>query len=320
MSPELLPGQLAPTVAEGGPGPPPMPKLRRAERSPDPRRWSFVVPPVLAEAIVDSDAFKNHRALVERVEAAAAKLAELRAAHEQALAKDRQAEQAFASKGGRKLPRPTAPAAAEAVEQAERELDLLERQLPKSADALFAEAYPHLEAAAARLERQAHDDDERVEAAILAALAALDERAELDRHPLLKHSADPVKPGGLSRHFGSRRSCRSTRGRARRRTARSRPSCAGRCRSWRTSASSGGGGVTSGASRSRCTFTRIARRGRPTVGRSPRVAPRPSGPCAKLSRPDDDRAAPAGRGHRPTPGVDGGGARPRRASLPRARA
>ena len=91
------------------------------------------------------------------------------------------AEPAFASKGGRKLPRPTAPAAAEAVEQAERELDLLERQLPKSADALFAEAYPHLEAAAARLERQAHDDDERVEAAILAALAALDERAELDR-------------------------------------------------------------------------------------------------------------------------------------------
>jgi hypothetical protein len=78
-NPELLPGQLAPTVDEAGPGPPPRPKLRRSERIPDPRRWRDVIPPVLAEQVADSEPLAAHHALAERVEAATAKLAELRA-------------------------------------------------------------------------------------------------------------------------------------------------------------------------------------------------------------------------------------------------
>jgi hypothetical protein len=81
MSPELLPGQLAPTVAEAGPGPPPRPKLRRSERIPDPGRWRDVIPPLLAEQVADSEQLAAHRKLVGRVEAATAKLAELRTAH-----------------------------------------------------------------------------------------------------------------------------------------------------------------------------------------------------------------------------------------------
>jgi hypothetical protein len=108
MTPELLPGELAPTVAEKPPGPPPRPKLRRAERHPDPGRWRDVIPPLLAEQVADSAPAKRHRELVGRVEAAAVKLRELEAAHQQAVEKDRQAEQAFAQKG-RKLPPPTAP-------------------------------------------------------------------------------------------------------------------------------------------------------------------------------------------------------------------
>ena len=103
MTPELLPGQLAPTVAEAGPGPPPRPKLRRPERRPDPGGWRDVIPPALAEQIADGDALKAHRALVERVEQATRKLRELEAAHAEAVEKDRQAEHAFAERG-RKLP------------------------------------------------------------------------------------------------------------------------------------------------------------------------------------------------------------------------
>jgi hypothetical protein len=68
MSPELLPGQLAPTVDEAGPGPPPRPKLARSQRVDDPRRWATVIPPMLAGEVADSDALKVHRALVKRVE------------------------------------------------------------------------------------------------------------------------------------------------------------------------------------------------------------------------------------------------------------
>jgi hypothetical protein len=79
------------------------------------------------------------------------------------------------------LPPPTAPDAAEAVEQAERELELLTRQLPKSADELWVAAYPHLEAAQQRLERLLDDGDEEVERHIGEALRVLDERAEVGR-------------------------------------------------------------------------------------------------------------------------------------------
>ena len=178
--PELFPGALAPTTADRPPGPPPRPKLRRSERIPDPRRWRDVVPPVLAEQVADSEQLAAHRKLVGRVEAAAAKLAELRAAHAQAVEADKRAEQAFATKG-RKLSPPTAPAAIEVVEAAERELGLLTRQLPKSADRVWQQAYPFLEQAQERLERLLDDDDEAVEAAISEALRLLDQRAEVGR-------------------------------------------------------------------------------------------------------------------------------------------
>ena len=68
MSPELLPGQLAATVAEAGPGPPPRPKLRRSDRRPDPGRWRDVIPPLLAEQVADSEQLATHRKLVGRVD------------------------------------------------------------------------------------------------------------------------------------------------------------------------------------------------------------------------------------------------------------
>jgi hypothetical protein len=177
MNPELLPGITAPTVAERGPGPPPRPKLRRHERHPDPGRWRDVIPPALAEQVAGSDALKAHRELVARVEAAAAKLAEREAAHRLAVDKDRRAEQAFAQQG-RKLPSPTAPDAEAAVEAAKRELELVERALPASADRLLDAAYPHLDAALSELERHLDQDDSAVEAAIMEALRLLDERAD----------------------------------------------------------------------------------------------------------------------------------------------
>jgi hypothetical protein len=178
--PELFPGELAPTTADRPPGPPPRPKLSRSERIPDPRRWRDVIPPLLAEQVADSEQLAAHRKLVERTEAASTKVEELRGAHKQAVDKDRQAERSFAESGG-KLGAPTAPAAAEAVEQAERELELLERELPASADQVFAAAYPFLEQAAARLEGLLDEDDAAVEAAIGEALRRLDERAEVGR-------------------------------------------------------------------------------------------------------------------------------------------
>lgn len=180
MTPELLPGNLAPTVAESPPGPPPRPRLRRPERRPDPSRWATVIPPALAEQVADGEALRAHRELVARVEAATVKLRELETAHAQAVEKDRAAEQAFAEKG-RKLPAPLGPDAEQALGQARRELELVERELPASADRLFADAYPHLEDALRELERQLDADDERVEAAVMEALRALDERATLAR-------------------------------------------------------------------------------------------------------------------------------------------
>jgi hypothetical protein len=130
MSPELLPGQLAPTVDEAGPGPPPRPKLRRPERRPDPSRWRDVIPPALAEEVADGEALERHRELVERVDAAAVKLRELEAARGRAVEQDRQAGADFAAGNSRKLPPAAAPDAEAAVEQARRELELLERELP----------------------------------------------------------------------------------------------------------------------------------------------------------------------------------------------
>jgi hypothetical protein len=94
--PELFPGELAPTTADRPPGPPPRPKLRRSDRRPDPGRWRDVVPPLLAEQVADSEQLVAHTGLVERVEQATTKLADLRAAHEEAARKDAEAEQAFA--------------------------------------------------------------------------------------------------------------------------------------------------------------------------------------------------------------------------------
>jgi hypothetical protein len=106
-----------------------------------------VVPPLLAEQVADSEQLAAHRKLVGRVETATDKQRELQAAHAKAVEADRQAEQAFAQGRRAKLPPPTAPPAAEAVEQAERELELLTRQLPASADAVFEVAHPHVEEA-----------------------------------------------------------------------------------------------------------------------------------------------------------------------------
>jgi hypothetical protein len=169
------------TSPSEAPPAPPRPKLRRAERRPDPGRWASVVPPALAELVAGTEAADRHRDLVARVEAAAIKLAELKAAETAAAAKDRQAEGSFAEGRRRTLAPAAVPEAQAAVEQAQRELEVLERQLPASADALFAEAYPQLEQAKRQLERRLDEEDSRVEEHVAEALAALDERAELGR-------------------------------------------------------------------------------------------------------------------------------------------
>jgi hypothetical protein len=181
MTPIFTSSELAPTVADKPPGPPPRPKLRGPERRHDRGRWATVVPPTLAVQVAGSEPLERHRALVERVDAAAAKARELEAAHAQAVEKDRAAEVGFAQGERRKLPAPAGPDAEAAVAQARRELDLLEQELPASAKALFAAAYPHLEAALRELEARLDADDQRVEAAIGEALRVLDERAQLAR-------------------------------------------------------------------------------------------------------------------------------------------
>jgi hypothetical protein len=178
--PELLRGTVAPTNADRPPGPPPRPKLLRAARRDDPARWASVVPPVLAEEISSSEAVKSHRALYKRVDAAATRVREARAAHARALQEDQAAEASFAAKGG-KLPPAGAPAAAEAVAEAERQLEILTRQLPRSADAVFAAAYEHLESARERLEALLEEEDAGVEECVTEALRRLDERADLVR-------------------------------------------------------------------------------------------------------------------------------------------
>jgi hypothetical protein len=177
----IVEGSLAPTTAETPPGPPPKPKLRRAERRDDPGRWATVIPPALAEQVADSDALKAHRKLVERVEQGTRKVRELEAAHVQAVEQDRQAEADFAAGKARKLAAPVGPDAGQAVGQARRELELLERELPRSAGGVFDAAHPFLDRAAAQLERALDEDDERVEAAIGEALRVLDERSQLAR-------------------------------------------------------------------------------------------------------------------------------------------
>jgi hypothetical protein len=135
---------------------------------------------------------------------------DLEAAHRQAVEKDRQAEADFAQGKGRKLPPPVAPDAEAAVEQARRELELLERELPASADRLFAAAHPNLEDALRQLERLLDADDDAVEAAISEALRRLDERAQLAREghwiglamwesaisPYDAHASGGEQPGG----------------------------------------------------------------------------------------------------------------------------
>jgi hypothetical protein len=131
--------------------------------------------------ISDTKAAKQHRELFARVEKAQAKLRELRAAHDQAVEQDRQQEAEYAQGRRTKLPSAAGPEAEADVAQAVRELELLERELPRSADAVWIEAYPHLEQAQKQLERQLEEEDLRVEETIGEALRLLDDRAELGR-------------------------------------------------------------------------------------------------------------------------------------------
>jgi hypothetical protein len=154
--------------------------LRRPVRRADAGVWRDVVPPVFTEKISDSDALKAHRALYKRVEAAAAKVTKLEAAHARALQEDKAAEATFATKGG-KLPPPVGPDAQLAVEQARRELQLLERELPASADRVFEAAHPHAEDALRQIEGLLDQDADAIEATVGEALRLLDERAQLGR-------------------------------------------------------------------------------------------------------------------------------------------
>jgi hypothetical protein len=181
MAPVFIAGETAPTVAEQPPGPPPKPKLRRPERRDNPDHWFDMLPATLAEQVADSEQLAAHGKLVERVQRGAAKVRELEAAHRQAVEQDRQAEIDFAAGKARKLAAPLGPDAEAAVEQARRELGLLEAELPKSANELFDAAYPQAERALAELERQLAADDDAIEAAVGEALRVLDERAQLAR-------------------------------------------------------------------------------------------------------------------------------------------
>jgi hypothetical protein len=119
-----------------------------------------VIPPALVEQVADSEQLAADRKLVGRVEATTAKLADSRAAHAKAVETDKQAEQAFVQGARAKLPEPAAPAAEQAVGQAGRELELLTRQLPASADRVFELAHPHADEALQRLESLADEGED----------------------------------------------------------------------------------------------------------------------------------------------------------------
>lgn len=109
MTPELLPGTLAETVADAGPQPPAPPKLVASDRRPDPRRWELVIPPSLAAELGDAGELKAHGDTFKRWQAAGKRVDDLRRQHARAEAADADAEQAFAIGKSRKLPEPTAP-------------------------------------------------------------------------------------------------------------------------------------------------------------------------------------------------------------------
>jgi hypothetical protein len=86
--------KLAGMTPTDAPPAPPRPTSRHAERRHDSGRWRDVLPPSLLAEVADSEPVKRHRALVERVEAAAAKLAKLQAAHAEVVERDKAAEAA----------------------------------------------------------------------------------------------------------------------------------------------------------------------------------------------------------------------------------
>jgi hypothetical protein len=96
---------LAGMTPTDAPPAPPRPTSRHAERRHDSGSLARRAPAVAAGRGCRQRAGQRHRALVERVEAAAAKLAKLQAAHAEVVERDKAAEAGFAQGERRKLPR-----------------------------------------------------------------------------------------------------------------------------------------------------------------------------------------------------------------------
>ena len=177
MTPELIAGTVAPTVADAGPPPPAPPKLVVSDRRPDPRRLEHVIPPALAAELGDAAELEHHRDTYRRWEQATSRVGDLRRQHAQALEHDRAAEHEFAAGAKRKLAEPTAPALELELTGAVRAVEVLERELVQSGKRLFAASLEHVDTAQAALAQRLDADDDRVEELLGQALALLDERA-----------------------------------------------------------------------------------------------------------------------------------------------
>jgi hypothetical protein len=112
----------------------------------NPDRYVRPLPPVLAEAAADTDAGRRHAGIAERWGACRTKIAALAESLQRAQREDTAGERA-AAEAGKRRPKPKAPAIADDLDDARRELDVLAGLLAEAADDLLAAAVPHLGAA-----------------------------------------------------------------------------------------------------------------------------------------------------------------------------
>jgi hypothetical protein len=157
-------------------------RLETTQRRPDPGSFLDPIPPTLAATLEQHgvDELAQHRELAGRFQRARDAVGDAQRALQQADAADTQAERAFAASGG-KLAGPKVPKARQKLDEAEREQEVLGRELVESAKALVAASAPHIGEAAARVAAQAEADADEARRALEAALEALARRGPVTR-------------------------------------------------------------------------------------------------------------------------------------------
>jgi hypothetical protein len=158
-------------------------RLETTTRLPDPAQFLTPVPPALEGVLEERgvDELARHRELAARYREASEGVGHARRELEQAGVADAQAEHDFAGDPAGKLPAPKAQKARERLERAEREHDVLGRELVRSASVLVNAAAPYVDEAAGRVAEQVEQDAAEAREALEAALEVLGRRGPVTR-------------------------------------------------------------------------------------------------------------------------------------------